>query len=105
MAWAKAVGHFPPFRAGVPNLWNLTPGNLRDTFSASQKGGESIYSNVLREAGEALSFHLFLRPGNRVWKKLECGLSCLGEKSQSLHQEREDPGSANDLDLTWVVER
>ena len=53
MAWAKAVGHFPPFRAGVPNLWNLTPDNLRDTFSASQKGGESIYSNVLREVGRS----------------------------------------------------
>lgn len=77
---------------------------MMDTFLASQRGRESIEINVLERKKQ--SFHLSLLLGNKVTKSLEkvgmC-LSCLGEKSQSLHQGREDPGSAKNL--IWVLEK
>lgn len=76
---------------------------MRDTFLASQKGGESIYIKVLEKTPRQHCLPVCFSRWQGVWRKLECGLSCLGEESQSLHQEREDPGSANNV--MWALEK
>lgn len=85
-------------------MCSLKDTGMMDTFLASQKGRESTEVNVLERKKQCLS--ICLLPGNKVTKSLEkvgmC-LSCLGEKSQSLHQDKEDPSSAKNL--MWVLEK